>query len=893
MGKIGILIKKKIDVCFAIIVLIQLIPLSGWALNQQNIIRATLTNGLRVVIVKNTLAPVVTTQVNYLVGSNEAPEGFPGMAHAQEHMMFRGSPGLSADQLADINALTGGQFNADTQQSVTQYTSMVARDQLDIVLNMEATRMRGVLDSEELWEQERGAIEQEVARDLSNQEYVLYIRLLAELFAGTPYAHDALGTCDSFQKTTGNMLKDFYNKWYAPNNAVLVIVGDIDLQKTLAKVKKLFEPIARKSIPSRPAIIIRPIVSKSIAFDTDLPFGLSVIAYRLPGLESSDFAAGMILADVLDSRRGNLYALVSDGKALSAEFEAGALSKAGFGYAVTAFPHDGNGNHLIAEMKDVIAKYVKEGIPADLVEAAKRHEISQAEFQKNAIEGLASAWSQAVAVESRISPDDDIQSIKNVTVDDVNRVAREYLIADKAITAILTPQPSGMPVASKGFGGGESFFPKQVTQVMLPIWAKKAEAIPNILPSKEKPVVSVLSNGIRLIVQSENVSPTVTVIGRIKNNPHLQEPSGKEGVSSILDKLFSYGTASFDRLAFQKEQDNIGAEISVGSSFSLKVLSDNFERGMELLADDLQHPSLPEAAFNIIKDETIGSLRGTIKSPDYLAKRALRYGLFPENDPALRDATPETAANIFLSDVKDYYVKVFRPDMTTIVVIGMVSPKQARAIVERYLGPWKAVGAKPETDLPPVPLNKSSQFQVPDSFRVQDQVMLSETIGITRQHSDYYALEFGNHILSDAFYSSWLYRDLREKTGLVYSVESGIEAGKHRSLFSVFFGCDPPNVGKAKAIVERDLQVMQTTPISSNELRQTQILLLRQIPLSESSMDNIAAEMLSLSEQGLPLDESHYAAKCYRQMKTEQIRNAFSKWIRPKDFVHVIEGPSL
>ena len=889
-----ILIKnKKVYACFALIVLILFIPLSVWSLNQQNIIRATLTNGLRVVIVKNTLAPVVTIQVNYLVGSNEAPEGFPGMAHAQEHMMFRGSPGLSAEQLADINALTGGRFNADTQQSVTQYISTVANDQLDIVLNMEATRMRGVRDSQELWEQERGAIEQEVARDLSNQEYVLYIRLLAELFAGTPYAHDALGTRDSFQKTTGDMLKVFNNKWYAPNNAVLVIVGDIALQKTLAKVKKLFESIAKKTIPSRPVIILQPLVSKSITFGTDLPFGLSVTAYRLPGFESPDFAAGMILADVLDSRRGNLYALVPDGKALSAGFEAGALSKAGFGYAITAFPHDGNGNHLIAEMKDVISKYVKEGIPTDLVEASKRHEINQAELQRNSIEGLASAWSQAIAVEGRVSPDDDIKAIINVTVDDVNHAAREYLKPDKAITAVLTPQPSGMPVASKGFGGGESFSSKQVTQVILPIWAKKADAIPRILPSKEKPVVSVLYNGIRLIVQPEDISPTVTVIGRVKNNAHLQEQSEKEGVSSILDKLFSYGTASLDRLTFQKEQDDIGAEISVGSSFSLKVLSDNFERGMELLADDLLHPALPETAFNIVKDETIKSLRGKIKSPDYLAKRALRSGLFPENDPVLRDATPETVVNILLPDVKDYYAKVFRPDMTTIVVIGMVSPKQARAIVERYLGQWKTVGAKPETDLPEVPSNKASQFHVPNAFRVQDQVMLSETVGITRKHQDYYALEFGNHILSDAFYSSWLYRDLREKTGLVYSVKSGIEAGKHRSLFSIFYGCDPPNAGKARAIIERDLQAMQTTPITSNELRQTKILLLRQIPLSESSMDNIAAEMLSLSQQGLPLDESRHAAKRYQQMNSEEIRDAFNKWIRPKDFVQVIEGPSL
>lgn len=111
-------------------------------------------------------------QVNYLVGSNEAPNGFPGMAHAQEHMMFRGSPELSAAQLSNIMALMGGDFNALTSQTVTQFIFTVTKDDLDVALNIEAVRMRDVLDTEELWEQERGAIEQEVAQDLSSPEYV-------------------------------------------------------------------------------------------------------------------------------------------------------------------------------------------------------------------------------------------------------------------------------------------------------------------------------------------------------------------------------------------------------------------------------------------------------------------------------------------------------------------------------------------------------------------------------------------------------------------------------------------------------------------------------------------------------------------------------------------------
>src|SRR6202021_1595648 len=184
--------------------------------------RATLPNGMRVVIIRNSLAPVVTVQTNFIVGGDETPEGFPGMAHAEEHMAFRGCTGMTADQTAAIYAQLGGRDNADTQQNITQYFTTVPAADLDVALQAQAACLRGVDDSEEEWAHERGAIEQEVSRDLSNPTYKFSDRLNTDMFAGTPYAHDPLGTRPSFEATTGAMLKDFYKKWYTPGNAILV-----------------------------------------------------------------------------------------------------------------------------------------------------------------------------------------------------------------------------------------------------------------------------------------------------------------------------------------------------------------------------------------------------------------------------------------------------------------------------------------------------------------------------------------------------------------------------------------------------------------------------------------------------------------------------------------------
>jgi zinc protease len=168
---------------------------------------------------------------------------------------------------------------------------------------------------------------------------------------------------------------------------------------------------------------------------------------------------------------------------------------------------------------------------------------------------------------------------------------------------------------------------------------------------------------------------------------------------------------------------------------------------------------------------------------------------------------------------------------------------------------------------------------------------MSQTLDVLRSNDDYYALRLGNELLGGATLASRLYQHMREESGLAYYVASSLDVGKTRSTFSVRFGCDPANVSRARAIVHKDLIAMQTTPASDDAIQRAKALLIRRIPLGQSSEDDIASGLLDVSESGLPLDEPTIAAGRYISMTAADVMHAFAKWIRPDGFAQVVEGP--
>ena len=547
--------------------------------------RATLPNGLKVVVVHNPLAPVVSTVLNYEVGSDE--QTVDGEAHALEHMMFRGSRSLSSSQLMDTVSLTGGDFDADTEDAVTQYFFTVPSQYLDIALRLERSRASGLSLAADQWRQERGAITQEVTQDNSNAIYRIFEKMLDRVLAGTPYAKNGLGTVYGFAHQVNTpVIKQFYSTWYHPNNAVYIIVGDVDGPATIAKIKALWGDLPAAKLPTRPAVKLGPVTSKVYRDTSDQPYTIVLLGYRLPGYDSPDYAASQILQDVLSSQRSDLYGLTASGKALYTGFQAQTFRQAAMGLAVGVVPVSVKPETIDQEMRYVIDAYRTSGVPDDLVEASKRREISQLEFNANSIEDQAFQWSQAVAVQRLSSPEAMENAFANVTTADVNRVLRAYVDNDRVVAAYAVPKNSGA-IGGGGSGPGkeDNMVPPKTHQP-LPVWAQDILKHLSVPPKTLSPTSMTLANGIRLIVQPETITKTVVVSGQIENNPFVQEPADQRGLNDLTSGLFPFGTTTYSRVQYQTELDKISATVSAGTDFGVEVRSIDFDRGVQLLADD-------------------------------------------------------------------------------------------------------------------------------------------------------------------------------------------------------------------------------------------------------------------------------------------------------------------
>ncbi|HUX20168.1 MAG TPA: pitrilysin family protein [Spirochaetia bacterium] len=856
------------------------------------IIQTTLSNGLQVVIVPSKLAPIATSVLTYRVGSAQAPSTAPGIAHALQHLIFAGGPGLTRGEEAAVARSIGGDLSAETTADLTRYIFTVPASDLKIALHLQAIGMEGMTRSSAAWPAVRQSLDSEIAADTTNPQYSLYARLRSELFRDSPYAHDALGTQAKLESVTAEDLKRFHDRWYLPNNAILVVAGDVDPNSALTDIRDLFGSIPAGTLPKGADAAPKPAAPVSLDLTDHLAYGAAAISLRLPGYESPDYPAALVLTQIIRNDPSGMGAFVSSGGAFGAGFSYDVYPKAGIGTMVAAYSPSQDGSSVKEQLKLLLAKYMNGGIASVAVDSAKLQTELMLELSLDSTDGLAVGWAQALS-QGRTSPQELLSEVADVSTAEVNRVARRYIDLGQADFATMTPAKSGqtLPLASQGYGGVEPADFSGAPSAGLPTWAAAAEKTPSI--PVQKPTDIRFANGLRLIVQPEENSSVVELYGLVNTNPYMEVPKGKEGVDEILGQLMSDGTSSMTKQRFQAALDRIGAEESAGSSFSLNALSSQFASGVSLLAQNLLHPSFKTSDFEE-EQKLIGQIvDARSQNPSVQARAAFLKAVLPSSDPALRSATPASVKALTVADVKSYYRDVFRPDMTTIVVVGNVTPDDAKRVVERYFGGWRSEGSAPNMLLPHAVPNGAAEIAIKDPGSIVDQVRMAEAIPMVRSNPDYLALQVGNAILSGGQGAGLIGKELVRKHLSADYLSSTYVSGASRTFYLIDFADAPQSVRAAVSAIEGAIEAIQKSPPTQGELNAARNSLLQSLALSMSDYSAVGGGLLNRSRLGLPLDEPSREAAAYENMTAGEVTKAMAKWVRPSDFALVAQGPDL
>ncbi len=413
----------------------------------------TLGNGLQVVVVENHRAPIVTQMVWYKVGSADEPRGKTGIAHFLEHLMFKGTKEMPPGAFSRIVAQNGGRENAFTTADYTAFFQNVAADRLELVMKLESQRMTGLVLNDAVVLPERDVIiEERHTRIDNNPAALLNEQLNTALFLHHPYRNPVIGWEHEMRGLTTADALSFYHTWYAPNNAVLVIGGDVTLDKVRALAEKYYGPLPARAVPARhrvsepPKVAAARLVMKSPRAG-EPSWSRTFLAPSYTAGEKQYAYALQVLAEVLGGGpTSRLYrALVLDkGVALGAGafYNPGALDLATFGFYATPTK-----NVTIADFEAAfdteIKKVLKDGVTPDEVDRAKKHMQAQAIFARDSLDGPARIIGAALATGRSL---DDVetwpQHIGAVTVDEVNAAARLVIHENIAVTGVLLPEPT-------------------------------------------------------------------------------------------------------------------------------------------------------------------------------------------------------------------------------------------------------------------------------------------------------------------------------------------------------------------------------------------------------------------------------------------------------------------
>ncbi len=876
-----------------------------------------LENGLDVILHQDKSDPIVSVAIQYGVGSNREKTGRTGFAHLFEHMLFQESENVPQDQFFKKIQDAGGTLNGGTWKDGTIYYEIVPKNALETVLWMESDRMGFLINTvtESAFYNQQEVVQNEKRQRVDNNPYghtgwVLDKNLYPE---GHPYNWQVIGELVDLQNATVDDVKEFYDRFYGPNNATLVLAGDFEKTDAKALVEKYFGEIKRRQEvkPLEPQPVTLAETKRFYHEDNFATAPQLNMVWPTSHQYTDDAYALDFLAEIISSgKKAPLYKVLVKEKELTSRTTAynNAQELAGEFHIIITANNGKDLDEVEKGIEEAFDLFEKEGVTDRDIERIK------AGLETSFYNGISSVLGKSfqLAQYNVFAGDpgfieEDIENIKKVTKEDVVRVYEKYIKDKPFVMTSFVPKGQMELIAENSIKAPvvEEEIKENVTKTVEDAKEEVAKTPSNFDRSVEPaqgaaPELSIpstwtaeLANGIKVYGIEQNEIPTVN-FSLVIQGGHLLDDKNKNGVANLMTDIMMEGTATKTPEQLEEEIELLGANINMYTTNESIVIRGNtlvrnFDKTMDLVEEILLEPRWDEEEFGRIKTATINQIKRSDANPNAVAGRVYNKLLYGKDHifSLPTSGTEESVKAITIKDLKDFYNKNFSPSVSSFQIVGKINKDKALSGLKDLEERWAAKNVK----MPEYPIannrDKASLYFV-DIPGAKQSVINIGYIALPRTDKDFYPAEVMNYKLGGSF-SGNVNLILREEKGYTYGARTGFSGSKIPGTFTASSSVRTNTTGESVQIFKEQIANYKDG-ISEEDLEFTKNALVKSNARRFETQFNLLGMLQEMSEYDLPANYIENEEQIIKNMTLEQHKTLANKYLDESKMAYLVVG---
>ena len=876
-----------------------------------------LENGLDVVLHQDKSDPIVSLAVQYGVGSNREKSGRTGFAHLFEHMLFQESENVPQDQFFKKIQDAGGTLNGGTWKDGTIYYEIVPNNALETVLWLESDRMGFLINTvtESAFYNQQEVVQNEKRQRVDNNPYghtswVIDKNLYPE---GHPYNWQVIGELVDLQNATVDDVKEFYNSYYGPNNATLVLAGDFETEDAKALIKKYFGEIKPKTevakLEPQPVTLSK---TKRLFHEDNFATAPQLnMVWPTPQQYTEDAYALDFLAELISSgKKAPLYKVLVKDKSLTSRTTAYNNSQelAGEFYITITANNGVNLNEVEAGIFEAFKMLEMEGVSDSDVERIK------AGLETGFYNGIGSVLGKSFQLaQYNVFAGDpgfittDIENIKKVTKEDVMRVYNKYIkdkpfimtsFVPKGQLILITENSTKAPVVEEKISENIAKIVKNTNQEILKTpsnFDRSVEPSQGTSPKLNIPSTwtTTLENGMKVYGIEQNEIPTVN-FSLVMEGGHLLDDINKNGVANLMTDIMMEGTANKTPQELEEEIEVLGARINMYTTresivISANCLARNFDETLALVEEILLEPRWDEEEFARIKIKTINEIKRSDANPNVVAGRVYNKILYGKNH-IFSYPTSGTVASVealTIEDLKAFYYKNFSPSISNFHIVGAITEADSKNNLTSFGEKWKAKEVIIPSYLIENNRDKASLYFV-DIPGAKQSVINIGYISMARTDKDFYPAEVMNYKLGGSF-SGNVNLILREEKGYTYGARTGFNGSKIKGTFKASSSVRTNTTGESVSIFKEEIADYKNG-VSQEDLDFTKNAMIKSNARRFETQFSLLGMLQEMSTYNLPADYIAEEEDFISAMTLEQHKQLANKYLDETKMAYVVIG---